>query len=76
MGAIHIRDLSKETIEALKRRARRNHRSLQQELKRILSEIGQEEPPAERLPPIDLHLSEAGGNSTWSREEIYRDDGR
>jgi plasmid stability protein len=38
MPAIHIRDLSQATLERLKARARRNARSLQAELKRILEE--------------------------------------
>ena len=36
MPAIHIRDLSRATLERLKARARRNDRSLQAELKSIL----------------------------------------
>ena len=67
-------DRSNETIEALKLRVKRMQRSLQQELKRFLSGRVHEEPP-ERVPPIDLHLSKAGGGSSWSRDEIYRDDG-
>lgn len=38
MPAIHIRDLSRATLESLKARARRNDRSLQAELKSILEE--------------------------------------
>jgi plasmid stability protein len=38
MGEVLVRDLSAVTIERLKRRARRNRRSLQAELKQILEE--------------------------------------
>jgi plasmid stability protein len=38
MPAIHIRDLSRATLERLKARAQRNDRSLQAELKSILEE--------------------------------------
>jgi hypothetical protein len=68
-------DRSKETIEALKQRVKRIQRSLQQELNRILSGRAPEELP-ELVPPVDLHLSKAGDGSSWSRDEIYREDGR
>jgi plasmid stability protein len=76
MAAVHIRDLPREVLEALKRRAARNNRSLQQELKRILSSLAEEEIPKPPLPPIQLKMSDAPTGSSWGREEIYRDDGR
>ena len=36
MAEVLIRDLDRATVEKLKRRARKNHRSLQAELKQIL----------------------------------------
>jgi plasmid stability protein len=39
MPVVHIRDVSRATLERLKARARRNDRSLQAELKGILEEI-------------------------------------
>ncbi|MES2639042.1 MAG: hypothetical protein V4850_06150 [Myxococcota bacterium] len=33
-------------------------------------------PPAERPPALNLVLSDAPVASTWSREELYDDDGR
>jgi hypothetical protein len=44
MPAIHIRDLSRGTLERLKARARRNDRSLQAELKSILDGSSQKSP--------------------------------
>jgi plasmid stability protein len=76
VAAVHVRDLPREVIEALKRRASRNNRSLQQELKRILSAIAEEEAPKAPLPPIQLKMSRAPAGPAFSRAEIYRDDGR
>lgn len=77
MPAIHIRDIPPEVLEALKRRARANNRSLQTELRHILLKLASESPPAEPLPPLILHLSNAcDTGSSWGRDEIYGDDGR
>lgn len=76
MPAVHIRNLPSEALSALKRRAARHERSLQKELRQILVEIAREELERAPLPPLELHLAEAGGESTWSRTEIYGDDGR
>ena len=75
MPTIHL-TLSNEVVEALKRRAARNHRSLQQELKRIFSSIADEEIPKPPLPPIQLNMSRAPAGANWGREENYGDDGR
>lgn len=76
MSAVHIRDVPAEVLEALKRRAQRHDRSLQGDLRHILATVAQEEPSAEALPPLKLHFSEARPQTTWSRQEIYGDDGR
>jgi plasmid stability protein len=76
MPAIQIRDVSPEVIAALKRRASRNERSLEGELRYILALIAREEPPSSPLPPLSLRLSQASPSSTWRREEIYGDEGR
>lgn len=76
MPAVQIRDLSSEVIAALKRRAARHERSLEGELRYILTAIAREEPPSAPLPPIELKLSPAAPSTRWSREEIYDDDGR
>ena len=72
MAAVHIRDIPTEVLEVLKRRAQRHERSLQGELRHILTTVAKEEPS----PPLKLHFSEARPQTTWSREEIYGDDGR
>jgi plasmid stability protein len=76
MRALHIRDLPEEVVEALKQRAARNHRSLQEELRYILISLAREEPTAGTLPPIRLKLSAATEGGEWRREDIYGDDGR
>ena len=76
MPAIQIRDVAPEVIAALKRRAARHERSLEGELRYILAVLAREEPPPPPLPAIELKLSQASPPTTWSREEIYGDDGR
>ena len=76
MPALHIRDIPEEVVEALKRRAARNHRSLQKELLHILVSEVREGASVDLLPPIKLKLSPVGGDARWRREEIYTDDGR
>lgn len=60
---------------ALRDRARRHGRSLDQELRSILaaSEAGDQ---AVALPPIQLHTVRTTASSTWSRGDIYGDEGR
>lgn len=76
MPALHIRDVPETTIAALKERAARHGRSMQQELRLLLLEAAEQPLPASEVPPLDLTLAHSGGSSTWSREEIYGDDGR
>jgi plasmid stability protein len=76
MPAIQIRDVPPEVLSALNRRAARHERSLEGELRYILAGLAQEEPPPPPLPPLHLKLSQASPPTTWSREEIYGDDGR
>ncbi len=76
MPALHIRDIPEEVVEALKRRAAENDRSLQKELRHILISLVRESPPLEPLPPLKLNLSSARTDADWSRDEIYQDDGR
>lgn len=62
-------------VAALRDRARRHGRSLRQELRSILDEVEAGERTA-ALPPIQLHTVRTTATSTWSREEIYDDEGR
>lgn len=76
MPAVQIREVSPEVLAALKRRAARNERSLEGELRHILAAVAREEPPPPPLPPVELKLSNASPVTTWRREEMYGDDGR
>ena len=76
MQAVHVRNVPTEVVEALKRRASRNERSLEGELRHLLREIAQLEMPAPPRRPLRLNLSDAPDGPLWDRESIYGDDGR
>jgi plasmid stability protein len=76
MKAIHIRAVSSETIEALKRLARGNHRSLQGELRGILEKASRRAPMSDMEDDLDLVTVRTGSTSAWHRGEIYGDPGR
>jgi plasmid stability protein len=76
MSAIHVRHVPKEVIAALKERAARNGRSMQQELLSILKAAATAVPAARDEGPLPLVKVRTGGESTWSREDEYGDEGR
>lgn len=78
MPALHIRDLDDAVIDALKARAARHHRSLQGELKTILEQAAQEaeRDGGKRRRKLRLRTVSVGGPRSFSRDEIYEDDGR
>lgn len=63
-------------MTALRERAERHGHSVQQEVRQILADAAEEPAPKRELEPLRLHTVSVGGTSTWSREEIYGDDGR
>ncbi len=71
MPALHIRNIPEDVVESLKRRAARNHRSLQKELTTILCSVAKESPQAEPVPPLHLKVSNASTKTGWSSDEIY-----
>jgi plasmid stability protein len=76
MVAFNVRNVPGPVAAALRERARRHGRSLQQELLAILESAATEPTPSSRFqPPLELTTVNSGGASTWSREDIY-DDGR
>jgi plasmid stability protein len=77
MVAFNVRNVPGPVAAALRERARKNGRSLQQELLAIL-ESAADEPQAdpEPLPPLQLATVNSGGTSAWGREDIYGDNGR
>lgn len=77
MVAFNVRNVPGPVAAALRERARRHGRSLQQELLTILEYAASEPVPgSDSLPPLRLTMVHGGGSSTWSREDIYGDDAR
>ena len=76
MPSVHLRDVPKPVLDALKRRAKAHHRSLQGELHAIIEEAAFSAPPAEGYRPLRLHLSASQSQAPWVREDLYDDRGR
>jgi antitoxin (DNA-binding transcriptional repressor) of toxin-antitoxin stability system len=74
-GTEAIMDETEGLVRILRERAKRHGRSLQQELRAIL-DTAENSPGPAPLPPIRLATVRTPGSSTWSREEIYGDEGR
>ena len=70
-----VMDETEGLLTTLRERAKRHGRSLEQELRTLLDAAAQVPAPAP-LPPIRLTTVRTAGGSTWSREEIYGDEGR
>jgi antitoxin (DNA-binding transcriptional repressor) of toxin-antitoxin stability system len=68
-------DETEGLVRILRERARRHGRSLEQELRAIL-DAAENGPEPALLPPIRLATVRTAGSSSWSREEIYGDEGR
>lgn len=76
MSALHVRDVPDETIAALRERAAAHGRSMQQEIREILQAAADEPVARHALEPIDLVTVTTGEQGTWTREEMYGDEGR
>ncbi len=72
MKALHIRDVPEVVIDRLKLRAQRHHRSLQGELKALLTEAATQEDSNE-TEEFTLQTVKTSGVQNWSREGIYED---
>lgn len=72
MKSLHIRDVPEQTIERLKRRASRHHRSLQGELQVLLEEAAKQVLHGDGSE-FSLHTVRTQGNQDWSREVLYED---
>jgi hypothetical protein len=64
-----------QVVAALRERAMQHGHTLEEEL-RMIQEAAEAEPQHTDLPPIELITVQVGGTSTWSREELYDDEGR
>jgi plasmid stability protein len=77
MVAFNIRNVPEPVATALRERAGKHGRSLQQELLSILESAAAEPLPVTAAPPsIQLKTVRTNGPSTWSRQEMYDDEGR
>jgi antitoxin (DNA-binding transcriptional repressor) of toxin-antitoxin stability system len=74
-GTEAVMEETEGLLRVLRARAKRHGRSLEQELRAIL-DAAKDAPDAAQLPPIRLTTVRTAGSSTWSREEIYGDEGR
>lgn len=75
MSQVLIRDLDKDVIKALKERATRNNRSLQGELKAIVTQVarGNRVDPA-LLKKIDALRNSLKGKIKGNSAELIRED--
>jgi len=77
MVAFNVRNVPGPVAAALRERARRHGRSLQQELLDILESAAAEPSTGlGSLPPLQLTMVNTGRSSTWTREDIYDENGR
>jgi plasmid stability protein len=74
--AIHVRNVPESIIFALRERAQRRGRSMQQDILEILQAAASEPIASEPVEPIHLITVRTPGRSTWRREDIYDDEGR
>lgn len=76
MPALHIRDVPEETVAAIKRRAARHGRSVQQELRDVLDKVAAEPLTGARPRRLDLTTVETGRSGSFERADLYGDDER
>ncbi|HEY5878395.1 MAG TPA: Arc family DNA-binding protein [Nakamurella sp.] len=76
MPALHVRDVPESVVAAIRERATRHGRSMQQEIRQILANAAAEPVPGAPLEPVQLKTVRTGATSPWSREDIYGDAGR
>ena len=76
MKSLHIRNIDEKTLECLKRLARNHQRSLQGELRTILTNAARMAPPDPGNNEPKLITVKTGVKATWSRKEIYENHSR
>ena len=73
MKSIHIRDIDPEIMQRLKKLAEMHHRSMQGELKTIISEAVRKIPTNEAAEDLDLVTVSTENQQPWKREDYYTD---
>lgn len=76
MPALHIRDVPESVIAALKAHARSRGVSMQHELRLVLANAAEAAPEPTPVEPLNLITARSTGECSWSRDDIYGDDGR
>jgi plasmid stability protein len=76
MPALHIRDVSEETVAAIKRRAARHGHSVQQELREVLQRAAAEPVTGSRPRRLSLRTVETRHQGSFERADFYGDDER
>ena len=73
MKSIHIRDIDPEMLQRLKKLAEMHHRSMQGELKTIISAAVRKVPANEAAEHLDLVTVSTENQQPWKREDYYTD---
>ncbi|MCF7949963.1 MAG: Arc family DNA-binding protein [Spirochaetia bacterium] len=73
MKSIHIRDIDPEKLQRLKKLAEMHHRSMQGELKTIISEAVRKVPANEAAVDLDLVTVSTENQQPWKHEDYYTD---
>ena len=76
MKSVNIRNIDPLVLDALKRSAKANHRSLQGELHAILERAAKSAPADETMGEMELVTVQTQRKGSFTREEMYEDDGR
>lgn len=76
MSALHVRDVPEPVMAALRERATRHGRSVQQEVRQILAAAAVEPAAGTTSEPLRLTTVRTSVTSRWAREEIYGAAGR
>jgi plasmid stability protein len=74
--ALHIRDVPEETVAAIKRRAARHGRSVQQELREVLEKVAAEPVAGGRPRRLSLRTVSTGQVGSFERADFYGDEER
>lgn len=76
MAAIHVRNVPENVATALRERAARHGRSMQQELLLILEAAATGDRRGTAVEPVSLRKVRTQTQATWRRDEVYGDSGR
>lgn len=73
MKSLHIRDVDPDIIKKLQILAKIHHRSMQGELRAVLTEASRRASAVVLDAELDLVTVNTGNESVWNREDYYND---